>query len=246
MNLHRTPPLALALIILSTWAGRSYSLDQKQLIHEEQLTNIARSRCDSEQIEGSDYKIKVLGDGKLEISILGKKGGDIQGKLVVEKAAWEGQQQVLREHQAQVTIDRRECIQDELKFLRESYKPPEKTTTPINPVEQAATLDIRGNWSASFPAYGEQQQWRFYFDTHGSELYGSAHTWQVYSPEIHEGKINGKYIYFKTVWRNRWSTDPRRIRDVWTVFRGELTPSGINFTALDEDGIPLKFTATRN
>ncbi len=99
------------------------ALTQEQIEHEETLTKLATGRCNTEQIEGSDYSVEVLANGKVEVSFFGKKGGEVEGKFVYEKSEWEGRQKVLKEHQVKENTDRRKCIRDELKFLRASYAP---------------------------------------------------------------------------------------------------------------------------
>jgi hypothetical protein len=126
---------------------------------------------------------------------------------------------------------------------------------PINPAvtnpgsENSTTttdIDIRGDWVADIVTNGETRHWRFKFDTFNNELYGSAHTWEPHSPGIQDGRIEGNYITFRTIWRNRWSSDPARIRDVWTTYRGEVSELSIDFIMQDDDGhAPFKFTATR-
>lgn len=108
------------------------ALTPEQIEHEETLTKLATERCNTEQIEGSDYSVKVLANGKVEVSFFGKKGGEVEGKFVYEKSEWEGRQRVLREHQSGENKDRRKCIREELKSLRESYKTPEETIQEIN------------------------------------------------------------------------------------------------------------------
>ena len=106
------------------WNSAALSLTPEQLEHENLLSKLAKERCDSEQIDGHDYTVKLIGDGKVEVSFFGKKGGEIKGKFIYNRSEWEGRQRVLREHQAGENTDRRKCIKDEMKSLRESYKPP--------------------------------------------------------------------------------------------------------------------------
>ena len=106
------------------WWNNAMSIDEEQKKHEDILTEIATNRCNSEFIEGKDYSIKVLGDGKLEISLLGTKGGEIKGSFIVNKNQWEGRQRVLPDDQQKATELFVKCKQEELKFLRDSYKPP--------------------------------------------------------------------------------------------------------------------------
>lgn len=107
------------------------ALDSAQIEHENALTRIATERCQSESIEGKDYKITALGDGKVEVQFIGKKGAELSGSFVYTKAAWEGRQQVLREHQAQVTMNFVKCKREELKSLRKSYTPPDSRPQDI-------------------------------------------------------------------------------------------------------------------
>ena len=97
------------------------ALSQEQIEHEETLTKLATGRCDTEQIEGSDYSIKVLANGKVEVRFFGKKGGEVAGKFVYENNEWEGRQKVLKEHQAKENSERRRCIKEELTSLRGNY-----------------------------------------------------------------------------------------------------------------------------
>lgn len=106
------------------WSTIVMGLNDEQKAHENALSQIATERCNSERIEGEDYSIKVLGDGNLEVSFFGKKGGEVNGSFVFTKIQWEGRQDVLKEHQADAAKDFRRCKQEELKFLRESYLPP--------------------------------------------------------------------------------------------------------------------------
>lgn len=101
-----------------------FSFTDEELKHEEALTNIARSRCATEFIEGKDYKIKVLANGNIQVSLLGKKGGGLNGTFEYTREEWEGRQRVLREHQMSDNKDFRKCVREELGSLRKSYKPP--------------------------------------------------------------------------------------------------------------------------
>jgi len=117
------------------------SFTNEQIAHEKILSELAKDRCNTEQIEGSNYSVKVLGDGKLEVSFFGKKGGNLQGTFIYNKNEWEGRQRVLQEHQARENADRRECIKEELESLRSSYKPPANTTT--NSISKIITISSR-------------------------------------------------------------------------------------------------------
>lgn len=112
------------IIVAFFWWSYSLAIDKEQLEHENALTQIAIERCSSEQIEGKDYSIKVLGDGNLEVSFFGKKGGDIKGSFIFTRNQWEGRQRVLPGEQAVETDRFRRCKQEELKFLRDNYRPP--------------------------------------------------------------------------------------------------------------------------
>lgn len=107
-----------------------FSFTDEELKHEEALTNIARSRCATEFIEGKDYKIKVLANGNLQVSLLGKKGGGLNGTFEYTREEWEGRQRVLREHQMSDNQDFRKCVKVELDSLRKSYKPPTPESLP--------------------------------------------------------------------------------------------------------------------
>lgn len=118
---------------VSVWSPFTGALTPQQLQHETQLTELATARCNTEQIEGSDYSIKTRADGNVEVQFFGKKGGEIEGTFVYSKKEWEGRQKVLQEHQANENVNRRECIKEELKSLRDSYTPP-KATEHVEPV----------------------------------------------------------------------------------------------------------------
>jgi hypothetical protein len=117
----RNASFATAILLATPGA---FALTPEQVVHEQTLTEIAAERCRSEFVEGQDYTVKLLGDGKLEVHFIGKKGGDIKGSFVYTKNQWEGRQKVLREHQADETKHFRKCKQEELDFLRKSYSPP--------------------------------------------------------------------------------------------------------------------------
>jgi len=103
----------------------------EQIAHENSLTAFAKERCATEQIEGKNYSKKATGDGKIEVSFFGKKGGDLSGKFVYTKEEWKEQNRVLREHQSNENINRRECIRLELKSLRKSYSPPNRSSSSV-------------------------------------------------------------------------------------------------------------------
>ena len=71
MNMRKILNTIMVVTTLFWWTN-AMSIDEEQK-HEDILTEIATNRCNSEFIEGKDYSIKVLGDGKLEISLLGTK-----------------------------------------------------------------------------------------------------------------------------------------------------------------------------
>lgn len=106
------------------WCSYAIALTPDERAHENELTRIATDRCSSEQVEGENYYIKVLGDGRLEVHFIGKKGGGVKGSFIYTKAQWDGRQRVLQEHQAFDNSNRRQCIREELKSLRDSYVPP--------------------------------------------------------------------------------------------------------------------------
>lgn len=106
------------------WCSYAIALTPDERTHEDELTRIATDRCSSEQVEGKNYYITVRGDGRLEVHFIGKKGGKIKGSFIYTKAQWDGRQRVLQEHQALDNINRRQCIREELKLLRDSYVPP--------------------------------------------------------------------------------------------------------------------------
>lgn len=110
------------LISLIFSSCTAWALTDKQRAHEDTLTAIATQRCNSEQIEGQDYTVKVLADGKIGISFL--KSAGLKGTFIFDKNYWEGRQKVLQEHQAAESADRRKCIREEVDLLRESYDPP--------------------------------------------------------------------------------------------------------------------------
>ena len=66
--------------VVFLWWSCALSMSEEQRAHEDALTQIATERCSSEQIEGKDYSIKVLGDGNLEVSFFGKKG--VKGSFI--------------------------------------------------------------------------------------------------------------------------------------------------------------------
>ena len=84
MNMRKILNTIMVVTTLFWWTN-AMSIDEEQKKHEDILTEIATNRCNSEFIEGKDYSIKVLGDGKLEISLLGTKGGEIKGSFIVNK-----------------------------------------------------------------------------------------------------------------------------------------------------------------
>lgn len=133
----------LMLTIFVFFPSLVFPLTKEQREHEEGLTEIANSRCDTEQTEGRDYEVKVLANGNVQVSLLGKKGGGIDGTFEYTKSEWEGRQRVLREHQANENSDRRKCIKDELESLRISYKPP---TTPEPKPEETEFHKTAENW----------------------------------------------------------------------------------------------------
>lgn len=115
---------AIMISVAFLWWSYALAMSEEQRAHEDALTQIAIERCSSEQIEGKDYSIKVLGDGNLEVSFFGKKGGEVKGSFVFTKNQWEGRQRVLPGDQAVETESFRKCKQEELKFLKDSYRPP--------------------------------------------------------------------------------------------------------------------------
>lgn len=159
--------------------AEALSLTPEQIAHEKILTELAKERCDTEQVEGSDYSIKLIGDGKIEVSFFGKKGGALKGKFIYTKSEWEGRQRVLREHQAQENKDRRKCIKEELNSLRESYMSP-KDKSPSDqkpPIQDSEISKIGREWMAALKAKDvEKLIWLsdtpFYFD--GILLYTSS------------------------------------------------------------------------
>lgn len=124
----------IAANVMSLWYSCAIALEQGQLTHENQLTQIATDRCNSEQIEGKNYTIRVLGDGRLEVHFFGKKGGEVKGAFIYTQEQWDGRQRVLRDHQVSENSNRRQCIREELKSLRDSYVPPHSEgLTPQKP-----------------------------------------------------------------------------------------------------------------
>jgi len=118
----------LCLVLLLS--SEVLSLTPEQIAHEKMLTELAKERCDTEQVEGSNYSVKLIGDGKVEVSFFGKKGGALKGTFIYTKSEWEGRQRVLMEHQASENKDRRKCIKEELNSLRESYEQPKDEAPP--------------------------------------------------------------------------------------------------------------------
>jgi hypothetical protein len=118
------------------------------LKHEEALSNIARSRCATEFIEGKDYRIKVLANGNFQVSLLCEKGGGVNGTFEYTREEWEGRQRVLREHQVSDNKDFRKCVREELDSLRKSYKPP--TPKSLNLPDLVATdlaFPLNNEWN---------------------------------------------------------------------------------------------------
>jgi len=115
---------AIMISVTFLWWSYALAISEEQRAHEDALTQIATERCSSEQIEGEDYSIKVLGDGNLEVSFFGKKGGEAGGTFFFTKNQWEGRQRVLKKDLLPATEGFLKCKQEELKFLRESYRPP--------------------------------------------------------------------------------------------------------------------------
>ena len=111
-------------VLCVTSSLATYALTPEQFEHEKQLTTLATDRCNTEQVEGDDYSITALADGKIEVKFLGKNRGELKGTFIYDKSEWEGRQRVLKEHQAEENVDRRKCIRDELASLRETYKAP--------------------------------------------------------------------------------------------------------------------------
>lgn len=123
-------PAACSLPFL--FSGFAFALSPDQMKHEDDLTRIATSRCDTEFIKGKDYRFKILGNGNIQINLLGKKGGELEGTFEYTREQWEGRQQVLEKHQANENRDRRKCIGEEVKSLKEQYIPPSTTSTINN------------------------------------------------------------------------------------------------------------------
>jgi hypothetical protein len=116
-----------SLFLISSWSSTVFSITEEQIQHENFLTQLAKDRCSSELIEGSDYSTKILGDGKVEVSFFGKTGGEVDGTFIYESNEWKGRQRVIKEHQNEENVDHRRCKTEELISLRESYKPPPDT-----------------------------------------------------------------------------------------------------------------------
>ncbi len=121
--IHKLIHLFFSLLFVATNAS---AFTEEEIRHEEKLTEIAKSRCDTEFIEGKDFSIKVNANGNFEVSLFGKKGGGLDGTFVYTKEEWEGRQRVLKEHQSSENTSRRKCIREELDSLRERYQPKQK------------------------------------------------------------------------------------------------------------------------
>jgi hypothetical protein len=119
---------SVTLLTFGLFSSLSNAVTDQEKAHENDLQEIATNTCNSERIEGRDYKIKVLGDGNLEVSFFGKKGGTLGGKFVYSKKEWEGQQRVLKKDQLSENFNRRKCLKDELRYLRKSYSAPASET----------------------------------------------------------------------------------------------------------------------
>jgi hypothetical protein len=159
------------LIFLTLLYSEVLALTPQQIAHEKMLTELAKERCDTEQIEGRDYSIKLTADGKVEVSFFGKKGGELKGTFIYTKSEWEGRQRVLQEHQAQENKDRRKCIREELDSLRKSYKPPEDQSPPVqsSPLQESVIHKIGQEWIAALKSKDvEKLTWLsdtpFFFD----------------------------------------------------------------------------------
>jgi hypothetical protein len=159
------------LCIVMLFSSEVLSLTPEQRAHEKQLTELAKERCDTEQVEGKDFSVKLIGDGKVEVSFFGKKGGEVKGTFIFTKSEWEGRQRVLKEHQAQENKDRRKCIREELDSLRKSYKPPKDESPPAQtpPLQDSEISKIGSEWMAALKAKDvEKLTWLsdtpFFFD----------------------------------------------------------------------------------
>ena len=136
--------LIVLSILTHTGTVAAVSKDQKQ--HESELQSIAERSCDTEIIEGEDYNIKAIGDGNIEVSFLGKKGGELGAKFVYTKETWEGRQRVRQEEQHDENFNRRKCIKEELNYLRKTYSPPQKKVIYYGAYSLSSSLDT--GWSS--------------------------------------------------------------------------------------------------
>ena len=147
-----TRTIWLSIMASVFFTSTAHAITREQREHEQSLTELATQRCNSELIEGNDYKVKAIGDGKVEVSFFGKKGAELNGTFIYSKSAWEGRQRVLLEHQASESKNRRKCIQEEVRSLEKTYKPPIKINESRHrPGDNHGPSLVRGTYSYGGP-----------------------------------------------------------------------------------------------
>lgn len=122
--------------------------------------------------------------------------------------------------------------------------------TPPAEMPSSTSARVEGLWFAAVEYWGGRyDEWAFEFHSTGSSLVGTAGGWDG-DRSLLEGRIEGDWILFRTVWKNRptYGGGPggqTTYRDWWTDYRGQVDGKSIQLVMQRDEARPFKFTAYR-
>ncbi len=128
--------------------------------------------------------------------------------------------------------------------------PAVKERRPAPAAPSSAATRAAGLWFAPVQYWvGEYDEWAFEFHPGGSSLAGTSWGWDG-ARGLLEGRIEGDWISFRTVWKNRptYGGGPggqTTYRDWWTDYRGQVDQKSIRFFMQRDGEATFKFIAYR-